>query len=96
MDSLTAGLAAVCRRKFFGASRDELAALYPTAEDARLTVAIVHAAALVRDLNFKYIQSGLGAPVTARFGSDGITIIDPIRASEGSGSVFSRIYEKAI
>ncbi len=96
VDSLTAGLAAVCRRKFFGASRDQLVAIYPTAEDARLTVAIVHAAALVRDLNFKYIQSGLGAPVTARFGSDGITIIDPVRASEGAGSVFSRIYEKAI
>jgi predicted dehydrogenase len=94
VDSLIAGLAAICRRKFFGASRDELAALYPTAEDARLTVAIVHAAALVRDLNFKYTQSGLGAPVTARFGPDGITIIDPNRAAEGK--VFERIYEKAL
>jgi predicted dehydrogenase len=96
VDSLTAGLAAVCRRKFFKASRDELAALYPTAEDARLTVAVVHAAALVRDLNFQYMQSGLGAPVTARFGPDGITIIDPNRASEGPAKVFARIYEKAI
>ena len=96
VDSLTAGLAAICRRKFFDIGRDELAALYPTAEDARLTVAIVHAAALVRDLNFKYTQSNLGAPVTARFGPDGITIIDPNRASEGSEKVFARIYEKAI
>src|SRR5580658_3240704 len=96
VDSLTAGLAAICRRKFFGAGRDELAALYPTAEDARLTVAIVHAAALVRDLNFKYTQSGLGAPVTARFGPDGITIIDPNRAGEGAEKVFARIYEKAV
>jgi hypothetical protein len=94
VDSLMAALAAICRRKFFGASRDELAALYPTAEDARLTVAIVHAAALVRDLNFKYTQSGFGAPVTARFGPDGITIIDPNRA--GEGEVFARIYKKAI
>jgi predicted dehydrogenase len=96
VDSLTAGLAAICRRKFFGASREELAALYPTAEDARLTVAVVHAAALVRDLNFQYTQSGLGAPVTARFGHDGITIIDPCRAEEGSEKVFARIYERAI
>jgi predicted dehydrogenase len=94
VDSLTAGLAAICRRKFFGASREELATVYPTAEDARLTVAIVHAAALVRDLNFQYTQSGRGAPVTARFGADGITIIDPNRASEGL--IFARIYEKAI
>jgi len=96
VDSLTAGLAAICRRKFFGASRADLAALYPTAEDARVTVAIVHAAALVRDLNFQYTQSGRGAPVTARFGDDGITIIDPNRASEGARKVFARIYEKAI
>jgi len=96
VDSLTAGLAAICRRKFFDANRDELAALYPTAEDARLTVAIIHAASLVRDLNFQYTQNGLGAPVTARFGADGITIIDPNRASEGAEKVFARIYEKAI
>jgi hypothetical protein len=96
VDSLTAGLAAICRRKFFGARREELSAFYPTAEDARLTVAIVHAAAIVRDLNFKYTQAGLGAPVTARFGSDGITIVDPIRAGEGAAGVFARIYEKAV
>ena len=96
VDSLTAGLAAICGRKFFEATRDELAALYPTAEDARFTVAIIHAAALVRDLNFKYTQNGLGAPVTARFGADGITIIDPNRAGEGAEKVFARIYEKAI
>jgi predicted dehydrogenase len=96
VDSLTAGLAAIGRRKFFDATRDELAALYPTAEDARLTVAIIHAAALVRDLNFQYTQNGLGAPVTARFGADGITIIDPHRAGEGAERVFARIYEKAI
>jgi len=94
IDSLTAGMAAICRHKFCGASRDSLAALYPTAEDARITVAIVHAAAIVRDLNFKYTQSGRGAPVTARFGSDGVTIIDPNRANEGK--VFERIYEKPL
>lgn len=48
---------------------------------------------LVRDLNFKYLSEGKGAPVTARFGPDGITIVDPNRANEGK--VFQRIYEKA-
>jgi hypothetical protein len=32
--------------------------------------------------------------VTARFGEDGITIIDPNRASEGK--LFERIYDQAI
>jgi predicted dehydrogenase len=94
MDSLNAGLAAICRRKFFGASRESLSPVYPTAEDGRLTVAVVHAAALVRDLNFGYAQRGLGAPVTARFGRDGITIIDPLR--RGKTAVFERVYKKAI
>jgi predicted dehydrogenase len=94
IDSLTAGLAAICRVKFFGASRTSLAALYPTAEEARITVAIVHAARLVRDLNFKYQRQGLGAPVTARFGKDGITIVDPYRA--GGRKSFQRVYRKAL
>jgi predicted dehydrogenase len=94
VDSLTAGLAAICRMKFFGASRASVAGIYPTAEDARIVVAIVHAARVVRDLNFKYLQAGKGAGVTARFGSDGITIVDPNRASEGK--VFEVIYGKEI
>ena len=49
---------------------------------------------LVRDLNFKYLSEGKGAPVTARFGLDGIMIIDPNRAREGN--VFQRIYVEAI
>jgi predicted dehydrogenase len=96
VDSLTVGMAAVCRMKFHGASLDEVAPLYPTAEDARITTAIVHAAALVRDLNFKYTKQGKGAPVTARFGEDGITIVDPMRADEGPEKVFERIYERAV
>jgi predicted dehydrogenase len=92
VDSLTVGLAAICRMKFFGASREELAEIYPTAEEARITVAIVHAARIVRDLNFKYLQEGKGAGVTARFGKDGITIVDP----NGKKTPFDRIYQKAI
>src|SRR5262245_53357319 len=81
--TLVAGLAAICRMKFMNDSRDAVADIYPTAEDARIVVAIVHAARIVRDLNFKYLSEGKGAPVTARFDDDGITIVDPNRASEG-------------
>ncbi len=92
VDSLTVGLAAVYRVKFHDDSRDAVASIYPTAEEGRITVAIVHAAAIVRDLNFKYLNEGKGAPVTARFGKDGITIVDPHRAAEGPAKVFNNIY----
>ena len=42
------------------------------------------------------MAEGKGATVTARFGKDGITICDPNRASEGTDTVFQRIYDKAI
>jgi predicted dehydrogenase len=92
VDSLTVGLAAICRMKFFGASREDVAGIYPTAEEARVTVAIVHAARIVRDLNFKYLHEGKGATVTAHFGKDGITIVDPTR----KGTSFRKIYNKAL
>ena len=94
VDSLIAGLTAICRMKFLEHSRNAVAEIYPTAEEARIVVAIVHAARVVRDLNFKYLNEGKGAPVTARFGKDGITIIDPNRASRKQ--VFQRIYAKPI
>jgi len=94
VDSLTAGLAAICRMKFFGASRKSLAGIYPTAEEARITVAIIHAARVVRDLNFKYLRAGKGAPVTARFGKNCITIVDPNQSR--AGKVFQRIYDKPV
>jgi predicted dehydrogenase len=93
VDSLTVALAAIARVKYFGAKLDEVASIYPTAEDARVTVAIVHAARIVRDLNFKYLREGKGAAVTARFGKDGITIIDPNRKGR---SQFQKIYRKAL
>jgi len=96
VDSLTVGLAAICRVKFAGETREAVAALYPTAEEARITVALIHAAALVRDLNFKYLNEGKGATVTARFGPDGIAIVDPYRATEGPENVFQKIYDRPI
>jgi len=82
--------------KFFDATRDSLADIYPTAEQARIVVAVLHAARLVRDLNFKYLQAGKGAPVTAKFGPDGIFIVDPNRACESPPAVFERIYERPL
>ncbi len=79
-----------------GETRDAVASLYPTAEEARITCAIVDAAAKVRDLNFKYLAEGKGATISARFGPDGITLCDPNRAGEAADKVFQRIYEKAI
>ena len=96
VDSLTVGLVAICRMKYLQESRDAVAAIYPTAEEGRITVALVHAAAIVRDLNFKYLSEGKGAPVTARFGADGITIVDPCRAAEGIDKVFQNIYRQPI
>ena len=96
VDSITVGLVAACRIKFLGETREDVDEIYPTAADGRITVAIVDAARRVRDLNFKYLQEGKGTPVTARFGEDGITIIDPNRIDEGPEAVFQRIYEKPI
>ena len=89
-------MAAISRVSCFQASLAEVAEIYPTAQQARLTVAVIHAARLVRDLNFKYLQSGLGAPVTARFGPDGLTIVDPTRAKEGPTGVFQCVYAQPI
>ncbi|TCO90895.1 putative dehydrogenase [Chthoniobacter flavus] len=96
VDSLTVGLAAICRIKFHGETRDAVASLYPTAEESRITVALINAAAQVRDLNFEYLQKGKGATVTARFGPDGIFVVDPNRAGEGEAAVFQRIYDRPI
>jgi predicted dehydrogenase len=96
VDSLTVGLAAICRVKFHGDTRDAVASWYATAEESRITVALIHAAALVRDLNFQYLHEGKGATVTARFGPDGIVIVDPNRAREGPAAVFHQIYDRPI
>ena len=95
-DSIVAGLLAAVRVKYFGASLKDLEGTYPTAEEGRITVAIVHAARIVRDRNFGYQQEGKFPAVTAGFGEEGITIIDPYRVHSDPDKVFERIYEKAI
>ena len=39
---------------------------------------------------------GKGAAVTARFGEDGIVIVDPNRVAEGPDAVFEKIYDKPV
>ena len=50
---------------------------YPTAEEGRISVAIIETARTVMDLNFGYLQENMGTPVTAKFGTDGIIILYP-------------------
>jgi predicted dehydrogenase len=95
-DSIHVGVLAACRIKFLGATLDEVKPSFPTPEEGRITVAIVHAARLVRDLNFRYQQEGKAPAVTAGFGPDGITIIDPYRAYEAPDAVFQRIYDRPV
>ncbi|MGQ9629340.1 MAG: Gfo/Idh/MocA family protein [bacterium] len=88
-DSLIVGIVAALRRKFMNAKPDELRGTYPDAREGRLSVAIIHAAREVRDRNYRYIKDGKGAPVTAHFGPEGITILDPYGRNE-------RIYDRPI
>ena len=92
VDSITVGLVAICAVKFNNAKLADVASIYPTAEDARITCAIVDAAARVRDLNFQHMSEGKGAVVTARFDDSGITIIDPYNTA----NVFEKIYDKPL
>jgi predicted dehydrogenase len=93
VDSLAAAIAAICRRKFLEHSLESLAASYPTAEDGRVVVAIVHAARTVCDLNFRHMRDAKGAPVTARFATDGIWIHDPLQ--QGPSGCY-KIYDSPV
>lgn len=95
-DSIHAGVLAACRVKFLGAGLDDLAGTYPTPEEARITVAIVEAARIVRDRNFAHQQAGRAPAVSASFGKDGIAILDPYRSAEGPDAVIERIYDRPI
>ena len=76
-DSLVACILAILRRKFNQTPLEDLRSTFPTPEEGRLSVALIEAAQTVRDANFAYLEHGLGTPVTAKFGQDGITILDP-------------------
>lgn len=81
-DSLIACVLAAMRRKFAGESPEALKTTYPNAEEGRLSVAIVQAARVVRDLNFEYFAGGFGTPVTALLNDDGICVYDPIMGNQ--------------
>jgi predicted dehydrogenase len=89
-DSLIACFEKVCRVKFLGAPAAELAGTYPDALSLRRPTAVIHAAWEVVRRNERYLAAGQGAVVTARFGSDGITLYDPLAGGE------VRIYEGAV
>jgi hypothetical protein len=63
--------------KFPGKSLEDVEKGYPNAVEARLSVLIVDAAREVIQRNQTYIEAGKGAPVTAVFNEQGITVYDP-------------------
>lgn len=77
VDSLVVCVEKVAEMKFLGKSLDDIRGTYPDAEEGRQSVLILHAAREVCRRNYEYAQAGKGAPVTACFGADGITIYDP-------------------
>ncbi len=89
VDSLVVCIEKVAELKFLGASLEDLLSTYPNAEEARISVLIVHAAREVCRRNFDYLEAGKGAPVTALFGENGITICDPYAGME-------RIYDRPV
>ena len=88
-DSLIACILGMLRIKFNGKSLVDLNGTYPTAEEGRISVAIIETARTVMDLNFNYLQKNMGTPVTAKFGTDGITILDPYAGNR-------YIYDKSV
>jgi len=90
-DSIHVGLLAAARINRLGETLADVDGTYPTADDGRHTVAIVHAASIVRDRNFAHVQAGRPPCVSAGFSEDGITIIDPY-----GDPVFERIYDRPI
>ena len=88
-DCIVACLERIAEMKFLGKSLDDLKGTYPDAEEARLSVLIIHAAREVMRRNFEYTQDGRGAPVTAGFSEQGIEIYDPFAGTE-------RIYDEPI
>lgn len=81
-DSIHAGVLAACRVKFMASSLADLEGTYPSAEEGRVTVAVVHAARLVRERNAEYVRHGKAPVVTAAFDADGIRIYDPYRSPD--------------
>lgn len=77
VDSLVACIAKVAELKYLDKTLEDLEGTYPTAKEGRMSVLIIHAAREVMQRNAHYLDMGKGAPVTALFNKEGITIFDP-------------------
>lgn len=88
-DSLVVCIEKAAEMKYLGKTLEDIDGTYPTAEECRLSVLIVHAAREVCKRNFDYLQAGKGAPVTALFNHEGIRILDPYADPE-------RIYDRPV
>lgn len=77
VDSIVVCVEKIAEMKFLGKHLADIAGTYPDAQEARLSVLIVHAAREVAKRNYAYLEENKGAPVTAWFSQEGITIFDP-------------------
>lgn len=82
VDSIVVGVLKAAQVKFLGETPESLQGSYPSAEEARHSVLMVHAAREVCRRNYIYFNDGRGAPVTANFSHAGITIFDPYSGPE--------------
>lgn len=89
VDSLVVCLVKIAQVQFLGASVESLRGTYPDADEARISVLIVHAAREVAARNHRYLEQGRGAPVTAVFNGEGITVFDPYAGA-------ARIYDRPV
>ncbi len=87
VDSLVVCIEKVAEVKFLGKTLDTIRATYPDAVQARQSVLIVHAAREVVRRNHAYLEAGKGAPVTAVFNEQGITVFDPYA---GASQIYAR------
>lgn len=88
-DSLIVGLVKAAEVKFLGKTLDALEGTYPSAREARISTLIIHAAREVLRRNTVHMEAGRGAPVTAVFGREGITVFDPYGGNE-------KIYDRPV
>lgn len=95
-DSIHAGVLAACRVSLLGEPLSAVRAHYPTPEEGRLCVAVVQAARLVRDRNWKHMAAGRSPAATASLGADGIRLLDPHRALEGPEAVSEVVYDRPV
>jgi predicted dehydrogenase len=91
VDSLVVCVEKVAELKFLDKELGDLRGTYPDAREGRMSALIVHAAREVVHRNAAYIEQGKGAHVTAAFGPDGITILDPL-----SGNPPETIYDQPV